>query len=426
MQRIALRDARIGLILVIAVACLIGLMAIASGGPGYLTANRTKIDVYFRDGQGVRAGHPVRVSGLDAGRVTRVDIVERDGGLRARVRIAISAEIAAQLKQDAMISVKNGITGSTSVNVVSVGESDVAWVPGQPIDGIESSLFDPLLEEIGLGPVERGHLSHTIGQVRQIVDDAAPRSQKILTDVQLTTARLSELSESAGPILTEAVDRVGPLIGQIEAAIAQANVLIDELEGTVRDNREPLRETVGHLRGAASEAELILTTQGPKLSGFLDGLEGTRQRADRVLFQADLSLGNIAQIIINGRPKIERSIRNVSDITTYGMQLVQKLRDNPLLISPLYRPGREAEQALVNLDVAYELLKISSEYNDALKRLEALQTRATSPEQSARIDAELQRAGFQFDTEFQPLLRQLQQEITMPDDSKRRVFPPLR
>ena len=42
------------------------------------------------------------------------------------------------------------------VNILSTGRSAVALVPGQSIPGVETSFFDPIIEQVGLGPVERG------------------------------------------------------------------------------------------------------------------------------------------------------------------------------------------------------------------------------------------------------------------------------
>ena len=68
--------------MIVAVAGLIGLVGMASDGPGFLAPQRT-IDVVFRDAQGIRIGSPVRVAGLDTGNVVDVDLVEVEGTLRA-------------------------------------------------------------------------------------------------------------------------------------------------------------------------------------------------------------------------------------------------------------------------------------------------------------------------------------------------------
>ena len=51
------REIWVGLIVIVAVAGLIGLVGLASDGPGFLAPQRT-IDVVFRDGQGIRDRQP--------------------------------------------------------------------------------------------------------------------------------------------------------------------------------------------------------------------------------------------------------------------------------------------------------------------------------------------------------------------------------
>ena len=86
-----MRDVAVGLIVIAALAGLLGLIGLASDGPGFLAPQRT-IDVVFRDGQGIRVGSPVRVAGLDAGNVVDLDLVEVEGTLRARVRISLPTQ----------------------------------------------------------------------------------------------------------------------------------------------------------------------------------------------------------------------------------------------------------------------------------------------------------------------------------------------
>ena len=50
------------------------------------------------------------------------------------------------------------LTGMSHVNIVSTGRSAVPLVPGQSIPGVETSFFDPIIEQVGLGPVERSDI----------------------------------------------------------------------------------------------------------------------------------------------------------------------------------------------------------------------------------------------------------------------------
>ena len=96
------------------------------------------------------------------------------------MRISLPAGLVKKLRQDVKVSIVPALTGMSHVNVVSTGRSSVALVPGQSIPGVETSFFDPIIEQVGLGPVERNHLSHTIAEVRQTVDSVGPRLRQML------------------------------------------------------------------------------------------------------------------------------------------------------------------------------------------------------------------------------------------------------
>ena len=75
-----------------------------------------------------------------------------------------------------------------------------------------------------------------------------------------------------------------------------------------------------------------------KVEQLLDGLDMTRARADRVLYQADQIAGQGVQILARSRAEIERSVTNVRDATDWGNKLVQKIYTNPFVLSPFYKP----------------------------------------------------------------------------------------
>src|SRR5262245_34731967 len=209
------REILVGLVVALTLVGLLGLLGLAGGGPGFLTSRRT-IDVVFRDGQGIRVGSPVRVAGLDAGRVVNVDLTEIEGTLWARVKITLPTALATRLKQDVKVTIQASLAGQSRVNIVSSGRSAVPLVPGQVVHGVESTFFDPVLEQVGLGPVERSHLSHTIAEVRQTVDAVGPRVRQILGTLQETAVGLRDSADSVRP-------RVEATVGHVEELTRRLN-----------------------------------------------------------------------------------------------------------------------------------------------------------------------------------------------------------
>ena len=257
-------------------------------------------------------------------------------------RISLPAALVKKLRQDVKVSIVPALTGMSHVNVLSTGRSAVALVPGQSIPGVETSFFDPIIEQVGLGPVERGHLSHTIAEVRQTVDSIGPRLRQMLGSLQETTTNLREMSDSIRPAVESTVGHVEDLTRKlndnsprIENIIVRAEGLAGEAQGYLADNRENLKQTVASTRDLLASVNDIVVKDRPKVERVLDGLEVTRARADRVLYQADQIAGQVSNVLVSSRAEIERSVTNVRDATDWANKLVQKIYTNPVCLEPV-------------------------------------------------------------------------------------------
>src|SRR5215217_3062122 len=118
--RSSVREVLVGVVVVAAIAGVLGLFGLASSGPGFLRSQRT-IDVIFRDGQGIRVGSPVRIAGIDAGRVVDIELAEIDGSLKAKLRLSLPAHLVKRLKQDVKVTIQASLAGQSRVNIVSSG-----------------------------------------------------------------------------------------------------------------------------------------------------------------------------------------------------------------------------------------------------------------------------------------------------------------
>ena len=384
-------EIRVGLLVIVAGGGLLGLYRLAAGGPGFLAKTRT-VEILFRDGQGIREGSTVRIAGIDTGRVVGVDLAEVEGFFRAKVKIALPVELAAKLKQDVKITIQSGLTGQSRVNVVSSGLSTVALVPGQVVNGVETTFFDPILEQVGLGPIERSNISHTIGEVRETVDAVGPRMRQILTALHDTATGLRETVESVRPDveattehieeLAKRINAVGP---KVEAALNRLDSVTLNVDQLLVENRPVLKATIADAHEVMALAKDIAQTDRVKVDKLLDGLDGTRARADRVLYQTDLMVTQGQQIVTTQRADLERTIANVRDATDWGDRLVQKLFANPFFLSPFYKPTAEDVRVQAVYDTAQVFTKGARELHDAVKALEALQTASRTPEEKQAV-----------------------------------------
>jgi phospholipid/cholesterol/gamma-HCH transport system substrate-binding protein len=381
------RDVWVGLIVIIALGGLLVLVGMASDGPGFLAPQRT-IDVVFRDGQGIRIGSPVRVAGLDTGNVVDIDLVEVEGTLRARVRISLPASLVKKLRQDVKVSIVPALTGMSHVNILSTGRSAVALVPGQSIPGIETSFFDPIIEQVGLGPVERSHLSHIIAEVRQTIDSIGPRMRQMLGSLQETTTNLRDMSDSIRPAVESTVGHVEDLTRKLDAntpriekIIVNAEGLTAEAQGYLTDNRQNVKQSAASIRDLLASSQDIVAKDRAKVERLLDGVEVTRARADRVLYQADQIAGQVSNVLLRSRAEIERSVTNVRDATDWANRTIQKIYANPIVVTPFYKPSHEDQRVQAVYDTALVFTKGAQELHDSIKTLDILSTRPMSPQQ---------------------------------------------
>ncbi|MDG3004734.1 MlaD family protein [Paludisphaera mucosa] len=395
--RTSMREVWIGLVVLAALGGVVALAGLASDGPGFL-ARQATFDVVFRDGQGIRVGSPVRIAGLDAGNVVDLSLVEVEGALRARVRLSLPASLLKKLRQDVKVTIAPGLTGMSHVNIVSSGASDVTLVAGQKITGVESSFFDPIIEQVGLGPQERNHLSHTIGEIRQTVDAVGPRLRQILASFEDASGNVKEMSDSLRPAIENTVGRVEDLakrIGatspRIEAAVTRFDVITRLVELILSDNRENLRLTIGSARDAVGSVKDVLSVHRPKIDRTIEQVDMLAARANRVAYQADLLTTQGVQIVTNGRADIERSISNVRDATDWGDKLVQKIYTNPFVLSPFYKPSNEDLRVQAVYDTAQVFSKGAQELHDAAKTFDVLLARPATPEQQQEMQKLQQR-----------------------------------
>jgi phospholipid/cholesterol/gamma-HCH transport system substrate-binding protein len=426
--RFSAREIWVGLIVLVALGGLIGLVGLASDGPGFLAPQRT-IDVVFRDAQGLRVGSPVRVAGLDTGTVIDLDVVESkvDSTLRAKVRISLPANLVKKLRQDVKVTVSPALTGMSHVNIVSSGHSDVPLVAGQTITGVETSLFDPIIEQVGLGPAERNDIKHMIANARQTFDSIAPRVRQALASLEETSGNLKEMSESIRPAIESTIGQVEELARRIrantpriESTIARVDEITGQVHGIVGENRENVRQTMASVRDLTAGVTDVVSKDRLKVERLLDGLDAMRARSERVLYQADQIAGEIGGILVRGRTEIERSVTNVRDATDWANRLVQKIYGNPFMLSPFYKPNKEDLRIEGTYDTALAFSKGASDLHDAAKTLEALAARPADPQQQQQIE-QLRQRVLMLTNQINQTSQQLSDSLTKANGGRDRI-----
>ena len=386
------REIRVGLVVVVALAALMGLLALASGGPGFL-ADRRQIDVDFKNGQGIRPGSQVRIAGVESGRVLAVTLAEVDGTLRARVRLAVPRDLADRLKEDARITIESALTGQTRVNILSIGQSSTSLRQGKILLGVETSMFDPILEQVGLGPVERSNISHMIGEVRQTIDDTTPKIRQIVGALDATAGGIKETSDAVRPVIAsvvghvdEATKRLAEAAPRVDAVLAQVVSLTAQVDKLLAENRPNINETIASVRDLSATLRQVVARDQEKVSALFDHVNGTMNRADLALYNVK-QISDSGLVMLNrNKVDIERTVANVKDASEWGSKLVQKIYANPFVLSPLYKPTAEDVRVQSVYDSAQVFAGAAEKLDDAVKKMEQLRTTPGTPERREEME----------------------------------------
>ena len=212
---------------------------------------------------------------------------------------------------------------------------------------------------MGLGPVERNHLSHTIAEVRQRIDSVGPRIRQMLGSLQETTSNLREMSDSIRPAVESTVGHVEDMTRKLNDNSPRIEKIIVRRgpggrgQGYLVDNRENIKQTVASIRDFWHRSNDIVARDRPKVEKLVDGVELTRARADRVLYQADQIAGQVANILVSSRAEIERSVTNIRDATDWANRTVQKIYANPIVVTPFYKPSQQDQRVQAAFDTRW-------------------------------------------------------------------------
>ena len=192
-------------------AGLIGLVGLASDGPGFLAPQRT-IDVVFRDAQGIRIGSPVRVAGLDTGNVVDVDLVEVEGDAPRQ-----GADLAAGHPGQEAAPGREGLDPAGADR----HEPRQRRLDGPVERGARARAVDPGRRDVVLRPDHRAgrpgpRSSATTSATRSPRSArrsirSGPRLRQILGSLQETTTNLREMSDSIRPAVESTVGQVEDL-----------------------------------------------------------------------------------------------------------------------------------------------------------------------------------------------------------------------
>ncbi len=215
--------------------------------------DKARYDIYFASvGTGLVQGSPVRVSGVQVGRVVRVAL---DPQNPARVRVTVEVGADAPIRSDSVASIEiTALTGGAAVEITPGSKSappiqmtadetyPVIWSRESDIQQVVASIPDLLAKIMDLterlsatvDDRNRASFAATLDNLSRVSAVAAARSNEI---DRLFVDGAADMKD-----LKAAIASINDAATRVDKVAATAGDAVRDIQGLVQDNRAPLKQ----------------------------------------------------------------------------------------------------------------------------------------------------------------------------------------
>jgi phospholipid/cholesterol/gamma-HCH transport system substrate-binding protein len=337
-------ELKVGALVMVAMAVLIGLIFLMSGSTGGLFAKRLRLRSYFANAAGLKDGAPVTLEGVTIGNVHRIRVVPSRNPRPVEVEMEIGAESLVGLHADSTAAIAQaGVLGDSYVDIDSthaqgpppVNNAELRAAGSPTIQDVIESSQDSI-QQIQATLVKLDTTLDTInsdrGTVGQLLNDRklANHIQAITANLETVSAALAQNKGTAGRLINDDtlithLDSAVDKLDQITTALNQGQGTMGKLlhDDTLYNN---LNATVKNTNDLVTQ---INSGQGAlgkfvKDPAFAQKLDDTVTHLDAVLKGINEGTGTVGQLFRN-----RELYDNLNQTLTSTHDLIKAFRENP-------------------------------------------------------------------------------------------------
>ncbi len=327
MSKQGIRELRVGAVISIALAILIGFVFFLGGDQAFF-GDKVHYRILFNSTAGLYKGDPVLLTGVEVGNVVEIGFPEAIDLKKILVKIEVDKEIQDRIRQDSRAKVASASLVYGKVVELSMGSPELPVLP--------ENTFITVDESPGYGAIvdSTGMVLHDIRQVLGKLDRGEGALGAMLNDPMKMEQTLYHLSKSTAHLsnLLERADRgESPL-------------------GIMFSDSVDFAATLNSLKTATSDLQYITTNlkNNQSAAGKLINDEAYGKALTQDLHRAIQSLANIATKIDTGKGTVGRLINDPG--LYYGLQHVvlgvERSSLTKWLIQRSRKTGEEGEQII--------------------------------------------------------------------------------
>ncbi|MBV8071381.1 MAG: MCE family protein [Acidobacteriaceae bacterium] len=318
-EKVSLAQLRVGILGIVALACVALIIFLLTGNMTWFQ-KQIPLHVYTSDAAGLTEGAPVRINGIDAGKVDRVQLSGETIPQRViKIDFDVNQPMLKEIPKDSLATIgSDNLLGSTKFLQITKGTSPEAIAPGATLKAQNTQQFDALVAQ-GFNVLDSAQdiLQKLQGIVAQ-VEVGKGTIGKLLVDETLynnlnnTVAQVQQLAST----LNTRTGTIGKLIND-DTLYREANDVINRINSLTQGLQQG-QGTAGlllkdpkmynDLDASITQLNTVLTNlnQGKGTAGQLlkddkiaNQISSTLTRVNTTLDKVNSGQGTIGQLLVN-------------------------------------------------------------------------------------------------------------------------------
>jgi phospholipid/cholesterol/gamma-HCH transport system substrate-binding protein len=343
-ERVSFAQLKVGILGIVALSCIALLVFLLTGNMQWFK-KEIPLHVFTSDAAGLTKSSPVRINGIQAGTVEKVDLSgQSDPAKVIRVDVVIDEDMMKQIPADSIARISSdNLLGSTKFLQITKGTSHSLIEPNATLNSISNPDFDALIEQgynifnslqllLGkvqdiVGQVEVG--KGTIGKL--LVDETLYNSlQATVSQVQLLATTLNSKTGTIGHLIND--NQFYEQLQQVVTQVSDLTAGLQKGEGTagllLKDPKmyNDLNKTIDQLNTMLADLNAGKGTAGQLLKDdkLAKQFSQTIDKVNLTIDKVNSGQGTIGQLLVN--PAL---YDNATGTTRELHELLKDFRANP-------------------------------------------------------------------------------------------------
>lgn len=350
-----INELKVGIFVLLGIILLVAVVFAVQGW--WTTGRGYEITILFPNASGLQPGAPVRLAGVEIGRVVDISLTP---DVKAKVKVRLRKDIV--LHSNYSIKINVPIFGERYIEIKPVEPRGEMVRAGATVIGQVPVSFEEMASDIqSLVGTLKGELSSlretTTSLLKEDVKVAIQKAQNMVSHATTAVDKIAQLAENANKILLASG-------GNIEQTTSNLQEAIGFLRDLLGESKENIVQATINIQESTSELRSRLLSISQQLEGIIQEVRKASARSE-----------NIAGNLESASLSLEKTMVNLESITAD----IKQLTGNREFIQNIQESAKSAREALEEAKILLQ---------EATKRVKGLGKIEVAPRASLTFNEE--------------------------------------